>query len=194
MFFGGFTKIAKFYRINQNIANRPLLVIDNAGEKLGVIGRDEAIRIAKEKEMDLVEIAGNANPPVAKIVNFQKFKYEESKKEQVAKKNAKDVELKEIWLTPRIAEHDLQTRLRRVDEFLKDGDKVMFRVKFKGREMAHLELGFNILNKIFAQFGDKLTIERPAKVEGRSITAIIGRGKGGSAKVEEQGKSTLISN
>lgn len=115
---------------------------------------------------------------MAKILDFQKFRYDENKKEQAAKRNAKDVELKEIWLSPRIAEHDLETRLRRADSFMKDGDKVFFRVKFKGREMAHLEFGFDLLKKIFERYGDKISIEREPKVEGRSITAIIGKGKG----------------
>lgn len=138
--------------------------------------KDDAVRLAKGKGLDLVEIAAKATPVVTKIVDFQKFRYEESKKEQAAKKNAKDVQLKEIWLTPRIAEHDLQTRLRRVHEFLDDGNKIMFRIKFKGREMAHLNFGFDLLTKILTQLGDKARVEREAKVEGRSITAIIGRG------------------
>lgn len=154
------------------------MVIDNEGNNLGVIERDEAIAKAKEKSLDLVEIAPMANPPVAKIVDFQKFKYEENKKEQAAKKNAKNVELKEIWLTPRIAEHDLQTRLRRAENFLSDDNKVMFRVKFKGREMANMSLGFELLKKIFAQLEGKIQIEREPKAEGRSITAIIGKFRG----------------
>lgn len=153
-------------------------MIDSDGTKLGVISKGEAIKLAMNRQLDLVEIAPNAKPPVAKILDFQKFKYEENKREQAAKKHAKDVELKEIWLTPRIAEHDLQTRLNRVDEFLKDGDKIMFRVKFKGREMAHTEFGFELLKKIYNILGDKIVIERDAKLEGRSITAIIGRSKG----------------
>lgn len=135
-------------------------------------------------ELDLVEIAPTAKPPVAKILDFQKFKYDESKREQAAKKHAKDVELKEIWLTPRIAEHDLEVRLRRVDEFLKAGDKIMFRVKFRGREMAHPEFGFNLLKRIFDTLGNKISIERDPKMEGRSITAIIGRFKSGNSKLE----------
>ena len=144
---------------------------------MGVISRDEALRKAQAESLDLVEIAPQAIPPVAKIVDFQKFKYEESKREQAAKKHAKDVELKEIWLSPRIAEHDLQTRLNRVEEFLKNGDKIMFRVKFRGREMAHTEFGFNLLKRIFEDLKDKISIERDPKLEGRSITAIIGRSK-----------------
>lgn len=129
--------------------------------------------------MDLVEIAPNIKPPVAKIVDFQKFKYEEEKKEKAAKKNAKEVELKELWLTPRIAEHDLNTRLRRAEEFLEQGDRILFRVKFKGREMAHTEFGFQLLNKVFATMGDKISLDREPKLEGRSITAIVGRNRGG---------------
>jgi translation initiation factor IF-3 len=159
-----------------------LLVIGPDGEKLGLLDRDVAMKMAHDQDLELVEIAPNAKPPVAKILDFKKFKYEESKREQAAKKHAKDVELKEIWLTPRIAEHDLQTRLRRVDEFLKDGHKIMFRVKFKGREMAHLEFGFELLKKIFAHLGDRMSIERDPKVEGRSITAIVGKFRPGAAQ------------
>jgi translation initiation factor IF-3 len=181
----GGRKIAKYYRLNQNIASRPLRVVDADGTNLGVIERDAAIERAKEQGLDLVEIAPQANPPVAKIVEFQKFRYEESKKEQAAKKNVKEVELKEIWLTPRIAEHDLQTRLRRVDDFLDDGDRILFRVKFKPREMAHTEFGYQLLRKIFEQFGDRISIEREPRQEGRNITAIIGKAK--AAKKEENG-------
>lgn len=169
----------KYYRTNFNIPDRELLVIDAQGNKLGVMRKDEALGKAKEAGMDLVEIAPNATPPVAKIIEFQKFKYEESKKEQAAKKHAKEVELKEIWLTPRIAEHDLLTRLRRVEEFIGENNKVMFRVKFKGREMAHVDIGFGLLNRVMEILGDKVGVERDAKLEGRSITLIIGRNRGG---------------
>lgn len=154
------------------------MVIDSDGTKLGEISKDEALKRAQEQELDLVEIAPQAKPPVAKILDFQKFKYEEGKKEQAAKKNAKNSGVKELWLTPRIAEHDLQTRLKRAAEFLQDGDKIFFRVKFKGREMAHTEFGFELLNKVFEILGDKVIVERAPKLEGRNITAIVSRGKG----------------
>ncbi len=154
------------------------MVIGVDGQKIGVISKDEALSQAAELGLDLVEIAPNINPPVAKIVEFQKFKYDEEKKEKAAKKNAKEVELKELWLTPRIAEHDLNTRLRRAEEFIEHGDRIMFRVKFKGREMAHTEFGFQLLNKIFESMGDKISIEREPKLEGRSITAIVGKSRG----------------
>ncbi len=154
-------------------------VIGPKGDMLGVLSRQEALDKAKELELDLVEIAPNANPPVARILEFAKFKYEESKREQAARKHNKEVELKELWLTPRIADHDLAVRLKRAEEFLKMGNKVMFRVKFKGREMGHLELGFQLLQKIFDSLGDSTQIEREPKQEGKSITTIIGKAKGG---------------
>lgn len=161
-------------------------MIGQTGEKLGVMRRDDAIRKAREAGVDLVEIAAQASPPVARIIEFAKFKYEEGKKEQAAKKHAKDVELKEIWLTPRIAEHDLMTRIKRVEEFIGDNNKVMFRVKFKGREMAHTYLGFDLLKKVMNILGDKVGIERDAKLEGRSITLIIGRSRGNKAQVTSE--------
>ncbi len=157
------------------------------------MSKDEAVRLAEEKELDLVEIAPTAKPPVAKILDFRKFLYEENKKEQIAKKNAKEVELKEIWLSPRIGEHDLVTRLRRMDEFFDDGNKVQLRVKFKGREMANTKLGFDLLQNIFQRFAGKLIIDRAPKMEGRSITAIVGRGKAASAaKANEPAKDKVV--
>lgn len=170
-------KIAKYYRLNHSIPAQTMRVIDADGSNLGEITKEEAIRRAREQELDLIEIAPNAKPVVARILDFKKFRYEENKKEQIAKKNNKNVELKEIWLSPRIAEHDLQTRLRRVEEFLDDDNKVMFRVKFRGREMAHMDFGFKLLEKIFVQLEGKMSIERPPKAEGRSITAIIGKNR-----------------
>lgn len=160
-----------------------MLVLGPKGENFGVISRDEALKIAAEKQMDLIEISSQANPPVAKILDYQKFKYEENKKEQAAKKNAKEVELKEIWLSPRIAEHDLQTRLKRAEEFLGEGHKVLLRVKFKGREMAHMEFGYKLIMDIKDRLEGKAIIERDPKQEGRSITVIMGKAKG-SVKAE----------
>lgn len=133
---------------------------------------------AQELGLDLVEVAAQVQPPVARIVEFSKFKYEDNKKEQQAKKNAKNVEMKELWFTPRIQDHDLQTRLRRVDEFLVEGNRILIRIKFTGREMAHRENGQEVLKRILAYLGDKVAVEREAKFEGRSLTMIIGKSKG----------------
>lgn len=149
------------------------------GEQIGVLSRDEAIKKAQELGLDLVEIASSAVPPVAKIVDFQKFRYQENKKDQVAKKRAREVELKEIWLSPRIAQHDLETRLRKAEEFLSKGDKVKLTVKFKGREMAHPETGHKVVSQALAFFGDRVSVERETKFEGRNLTTIIGQTKKG---------------
>lgn len=183
----GDTQLGKFYRLNDRIYASSLRVIGPDGSQIGVLTKDEALKRAAEMELDLVEIAPQAKPPVAKIVDFNKFKYEESKKEQAAKKHAKDVELKELWFTPRIAEHDLQTRLRRVDEFLADGHRIFIRIKFLGRELAHKENGYEVLKKIMTFLGDKVIYEREPKFEGRSLTAIIGKSKG--LKVNGEGKA-----
>lgn len=131
---------------------------------------------AKEEGLDLIEIAQQANPPVAKIIDFKKFKYEESKKEKASKKSSGG-DTKELWLSPRIAQHDLEVRLRRADEFIKDGNKVKLTVKFKGREMGHPELGTQVLQKTLAYFGDRVSVEREAKFEGRKLAIIIARAK-----------------
>lgn len=148
------------------------------GTQIGVISREEALKRAQEEGLDLVEVAENAQPPVARIVEFEKFKYQEDKKEQAARKKARDVELKEVWLSPRIAAHDLETRLRKAEEFLEKGNKVKLTIKFKGREMAHPENGYKVLEQVLAIWGDKIVIEREAKFEGRNLTTIVGASKG----------------
>lgn len=144
------------------------------GVQLGVISKDEALQKAREQGLDLVEVAPRVDPPVAKIVDFEKFRYREEKKEQATKKNVQEVELKEIWLSPRIAAHDLEIRLKKAGEFLAEGNKVKLTVKFKGREMAHPEVGRQVVNRALAYFGDRIKIERETKFEGRNLTTIIG--------------------
>lgn len=132
---------------------------------------------AKELGQDLIEIAPNTDPPVAKITDFQKFRYEENKKERASKKGTSAGELKELWLSPRIAEHDLKVRLARTEEFLKDGHKVKLTVRFKGREMAHQELGYQVLQEALSLLGDSAAVEREAKMEGRKLSVILGKNK-----------------
>lgn len=141
--------------------------------------KEEALERARQQELDLVEIAPNADPPVAKIIDFQKFRYEESKKDQSARKSEGGT-LKELWLSPRIAEHDLQVRLNHAKEFLKEGHKVKLTVKFKGREMGHRELGFLILQKVQQFFEGEIRLEREPKLEGRNLSMIIIKSKGGA--------------
>lgn len=128
--------------------------------------------------MDLIEIAPNADPPVARIVDFQKFRYEESKKDRGSKKGGEGG-LKELWLSPRIDEHDLKVRTDRTTEFLGKGYKVKLTVKFKGREMAHQELGHKVLQEALSLLGENVAVERDPKFEGRRLSMIIGKTKGG---------------
>ncbi len=138
------------------------------------MSRKNALAKAIEQELDLVEIAAQAKPPVAKLIDYEKFRYQEEKKEQQARKNIREVELKEIWLSPRIEEHDLETRLKKADEFISKGNKVKLNVKFKGREMAHPETGYKVTENALAWFKGRVKVERETKFEGRNLTTIIG--------------------
>lgn len=168
-----------------------LRVIDPEGKQLGVITRAEALEKAKQLEMDLIEIAAQADPPVARIFDFQKFRYEESKKERGSRKSTEGG-LKELWLSPRIAEHDLNVRLDRTREFLNEGHKVKLTVKFKGREMAHPELGHKVLQKALELLGDKAAVEGEPKFEGRRLSMIVAKAKGG--KVDAKNENQEINN
>lgn len=134
----------------------------------------------------MIEIAPNANPPVGKIADFQKFRYEENKKERASRRGASAGELKELWLSPRIAEHDLKVRLARTEEFLKEGHKVKLTVKFKGREMAHQEIGYRVLQDALSLLGEKVSVEKEPKMEGRKLSMIVGKGKTKESRVESQ--------
>ena len=147
-------------------------MIDAENKQIGILTKEEALAKAKEAGLDLVEIAPNADPPVARIVDFQKFKYEESKKERGSKKGLMGG-LKELWLSPRIEDHDLKVRVDRTEEFLKEGFKVKLTVKFKGREMAHPENGRKVLDQAIALLGEGVGVEREAKFEGRNLSIIV---------------------
>lgn len=156
---------------------------------MGVLTKAEALEKAKELELDLIEVAPQADPPVARIFDFQKFRYEESKRERGSKKGSEGG-LKELWLSPRIAEHDLQVRLDRTKEFLNEGYKVKLTVKFKGREMTHPELGHHVLEKAMRRLGDKAALEREPRFEGRRLSMIITKIKGG--KKDEQNENKKV--
>ncbi|MBI2040374.1 translation initiation factor IF-3 [Candidatus Microgenomates bacterium] len=182
--------MAKFYRLNQHIQAPKLRVIDPEGKQLGILTKQEALDKAGEWGQDLIEVAPQADPPVARIFDFQKFRYEESKRERGSKKGGEGG-LKELWLSPRIADHDLRVRLNRAEEFLKDGYKVKLTVKFKGREMTHPELGHQVLKEALSVLGDNAAIEREPKFEGRRLAMIITKIKGGHKK-DEQNESEKI--
>lgn len=175
----------KYYRINQHIQSPQLRVLDAQNEQIGVLTKQEALEKAREMELDLVEIAPNAQPPVAKIVDFQKFKYSESKKERAAKRGDSGGGVKELWFSPRIADHDIRVRLNRVEEFLKEGYKVKLTVKFKGRELGHRELGYDVLNQIFSILEGKIETENDPKFEGRNLSVVIVKSRGGKNSSEQ---------
>ncbi len=183
---GGFV-LKHFYRINEHILAQELRVIGSDGTQLGILTKIDALAKAKELGLDLIEVASQASPPVARIVNFQKFRYEEGKKEKAAKKSSGGG-IKELWLSPRIAQHDLEVRLRRAEEFLKDGNKVKLTVKFKGREMGHPELGHGVINKVLDYFGERVMIEREAKFEGRKLGIIIAKAKAQAKESNNEAK------
>ena len=148
-------------------------MLDPEGKQLGILTKNEALKKAQDLQMDLIEIAPNSDPPVARILDFKKFRYEESKKERGTKKGTHIKELKELWLSPRIAEHDLKVRLNRATQFLNEGHKVKLTVKFRGREMAHPETGHVVLRKAVDFFTGKVSIDREAKFEGRNLSLIL---------------------
>jgi len=159
-------------RINDHIKAPELRVLDPEGEALGIMSLATALAKAEELELDLVEISPTAHPPVARVVNYGKFLYQKEKKIKEAKKNQKIVELKEIKYGPHIDINDFNYRTKRITQFLEKGDKVKVSIRFRGREMAHTELGFNIIRRILNQVSD-IIIEKPAKLEGRQIIMII---------------------
>ena len=152
---------------------REVRLIDEAGEQLGVLPTLDALRIARERSLDLVEVAPQAVPPVCRLLDYGKFKYEQTKKEREARKNQKVVLLKEVRLTPKTDDHDVDFKSRTVQRFLEDGDKVKVTVRFKGREMAHPHLGRQVLDTIAASVSAAATMERPPMIEGRTMTMIL---------------------
>jgi len=148
-------------------------LIDSNGDQLGIKSLREALQIAEEKNLDLVNVAPTAKPPVCRIMDYGKFKYEQSKKEKEARKNQKIIELKEIRMTPNIEEHDFQTKLRNAVKFLGEGDKVKASVRFRGREITHQDLGLKVLNRLAQECAEIASIERAPKLEGRSMIVIL---------------------
>lgn len=162
------------YIINEQIKAKELRVMDSDGEQYGILSYNEAIKKAEEKEQDLVLIAPQANPPVAKIMDLSKYIYEQSKKEKLAKKNQKTVDIKEIRLSATIEEHDITIKAKRAEKFIIDGDKVKVTVRFKGRQADYAFHGDNVL-KIFVSKIDEevFIIEKRAKLEGRNMTMVL---------------------
>ena len=160
-------------RSNNRISSPEVQVIGSDGENIGIINTNEAISMAKEQGLDLIEIAPNAKPPVCKIIDMGKFKYDAQKKANVAKKKQKIVLLKEIKMRPVTETHDYDFKVKNAKKFITKGNKVKFTVKFKGREMQHTELGKDLMNKIIDETKDIAKVESKPKFEGRQMVMII---------------------
>jgi len=167
--------IRKFIRTNARIRVPEVRLVGSNGEPLGVVATREAQQKADESELDLVEVAPQSKPPVCRIMDFAKYKYDQEKKERQAKKQQHKVHVKEIRLKPTIDENDYQVKLRKLKDFLDRGDKVKVRLMFRGREMAHQELGRRVIDRVVADTVQHGQIERPPKLEGRIIYMVIGK-------------------
>lgn len=148
-------------------------VVDAENEQLGIMPLRDALRLAEERNLDLVNVAPNAKPPVCRIMDYGKFKYEQSKKEKESRKNQKVVLLKEVRMTPNIDEHDLNVKLKNVIKFLKEGSKVKVSVRFRGREITHQNIGQELLLKLAKSAEDQAIVERMPRLEGRHMVMIL---------------------
>ena len=160
-------------RINDQIKISPLRVIGVDGEQLGIIERDEALKIAGDAGLDLVEVASNVRPPVCKIMDFGKFKYEQSKKSHKSRAKSHEVRLKEIRIRPKTEAHDRDFKIRQARAFLEDGDKVMVNMLFRGRELSHLDYAQQNMQAFVDELGDVSTVERGPSREGRRMILIL---------------------
>lgn len=165
--------ISKELLINEEIRDREVRVVGDDGSQLGIMPTREALRIAGEKNFDLVKIAPQATPPVCRIMDYGKYRFELAKKEKEARKNQKIVEVKEIRMSLNIDTHDLQTKIGHALNFLKNGDRVKVTVRFRGREMAHTELGGNLLSRFADACAESASLEKQPKLEGRSMSLFL---------------------
>jgi translation initiation factor IF-3 len=148
-------------------------LVDERGEMVGVVTRTEALQRATEAGLDLVEVAANADPPVVKILDFGKYKYEEQKRKNEARKKQKVIEIKEIKLRPGIDDHDYEVKMRAMVKFIEEGDKVKVTMRFRGRELAHQELGMNVLMRVRDDLDKTAKIEQHPRMEGRQMTMVL---------------------
>lgn len=160
-------------RINEEIRAREVRVIGSDGEQLGIMSGREAQQLAYEKHLDLVEIAPTAKPPVCRIMDYGKYRYEQQKREKESRKKQKTFDIKEVKLRPGIEEHDFNVKFKNAVRFLEDGDKVKVTIMFRGRELSHPELGEVLLNKMAAQLKEMAVVERQPKLEGKNMIMIV---------------------
>ena len=159
--------------INEQIRDKEIRLVGSNGEQLGIMSAKEALKMAIEAELDLVKIAPNAKPPVCKIIDYGKFRYEQARKEKEARKKQKTIEIKEVRLSPNIEENDLNTKISAARKFLTKGDKVKVTLRFRGREMSHMANSKHILDDFAEALKDIAVVDKPSKVEGRSLVMFL---------------------
>ena len=159
--------------INEQIRDREVRVVSADGEQLGVMSSRDAMKLAREAELDLVKIAPKAQPPVCKIIDYGKYKYEQSRREKEAKKKQKTVEVKEVRMSPNIDANDLNTKVNNAKKFILKGNKVKVTLRFRGREMAHVQKSKHILDDFADMLKDVAQVEKPAKLEGRNMSMVL---------------------
>lgn len=160
-------------RVNQDIRAREVRVIGSDGELLGVMPPIKAVQLAQEEGLDLVEISPNAEPPVCKILDYGKYRYEQQKKANEARKKQKVIDIKEILLRPNIDDHDFETKMKAARRFLDDGDKIKFVLRFRGRELSRMALGLQVLDKVKVNLDGLIKIEQEPKSEGRQTMMVV---------------------
>ena len=163
----------KELQINEEIKDKELRVVSAEGEQLGIMSAADALRIAEEKNLDLVKIAPMAKPPVCKVMDYGKYRFEQSKREKEARKNQRIVEIKEIRLSANIDTHDFNTKVGHAKRFLADGNKVKVSIRFRGREMAHTNLGLETMDNFARAVAEEASVEKPAKLEGRQMLMFL---------------------
>jgi translation initiation factor IF-3 len=165
------------HRVNQNIDSAEVRLIDEAGEMVGVVTLAQAIERAEQVGLDLVEISPNADPPVCKILDYGKFKYEAQKRANAARKKQRVIDVKEIKMRPNIDDNDYNIKMRKINEFLTEGDKVKVTMRFRGRELAHQDIAMNVLTRVRDEVGDRAKIEQFPRMEGRQMIMVMAPAK-----------------
>ncbi len=160
-------------RINHRIRAREVRVIDDAGIQLGIMGVRDALRAAEERDLDLVEVAPNARPPVCRLMDYGKYLYEKQKRERESRKAQKQIEIKEVRLRPKTGEHDIQVVLNKTRKFLKDGAKVRVRIRFRGREIVHRDVALDLMKRVTEELAEEAVIESRPGFEGRSMVMLL---------------------
>jgi len=159
--------------INEQIRDKEVRVIDSNGEQIGIVPIKNALKLAQERQLDLVKVSPQSRPPVCKIMDYGKYKYEQSKREKEARKKQKVINIKEIRMSPKIEEHDFQVRVKNAHKFISEGDKVKVTVRFRGREITHTALGYEVLNKMAEELKEIANVEKMPKVEGKNMVMVL---------------------